>query len=334
VVFMINVAINGFGRIGRMVLRAGWQDKKINFVAVNDLTDTKTLAHLLKYDSVHGIFPEEVSYTNDSIVIGKKRIKVFAQKDPSLLPWKALKIDVVVESTGFFLTRESANTHLKAGAKKVLLSADAKDPSIKTIIMGVNEKTYDPKKDFIISNASCTSNCTAPMVKVLSDSLGIETAFFTTTHAYTSTQKLQDAPDKNLRNARATGVNIIPHSSGAAVAIPLAIPEVKGKFEGFALRVPIIDGSITVLTAIVKKQTTVEEIKILFKKAAQTKLKGILEYSEVPLVSSDIIGNPYSCILDSEFTKVNGKLVQIVGWYDNEWGYSCRMIDMVKLMGS
>jgi len=331
---MINVAINGFGRIGRMVLRAGWQDKKINFVAVNDLTDTKTLAHLLKYDSVHGIFSEEVSFTNDSIVIGEKKIKVFAQKDPTLLPWKALKIDVVIESTGFFLTRELANTHLKAGAKKVLLSADTKDPSIKTIIMGVNEKVYDPKKDVIISNASCTSNCTAPMVKVLSDQLGIETAFFTTTHAYTSTQKLHDAPDKNLRNARATGVNIIPHSSGAAVAIPLTIPEVKGKFEGFALRVPIIDGSITVLTAIVKKQTTVEEVKNLFKKAAQTKMKRILEYSEVPLVSSDIIGNPYSCILDSEFTKVNGKLVQVVGWYDNEWGYSCRMIDMVKLMGN
>ncbi len=330
---MINVAINGFGRIGRMVLRAGWQDKQINFVAVNDLTDTKTLAHLLKYDSAHGKFPEEVSFTTDSLVVGKKKIKVFAQKDPSNLPWKALKIDVVIESTGFFLTRELANAHLKAGAKKVLLSADAKDPSIKTIIMGVNEKVYDPKKDVIISNASCTSNCTAPMVKVLSDSLGIETAFFTTTHAYTSTQKLHDAPDKNLRNARATGVNIIPHSSGAAAAIPLAIPEIKGKFEGFALRVPVIDGSITVLTAIVKRQTSTEEINTLFKKAAENKMKRILEYSKVPLVSSDIIGNPYSCILDSEFTKVNGKLVQAVGWYDNEWGYSCRMIDMIKLVG-
>ncbi len=330
---MINVAINGFGRIGRMIFRVAYKDKNINIVAINDLTDTKTLAHLLKYDSVHGKFSEEVSFTNDSIVVGKNKIKVFAQKDPTLLPWKALKIDVVIESTGFFLTRELASTHLKAGAKKVLLSADAKDPSIKTIIMGVNEKTYDSKKDVIISNASCTSNCTAPMVKILSDNFGIETAFFTTTHAYTSTQKLHDAPDKNLRNARATGVNIIPHSSGAAAAIPLALPEVKGKFEGLALRVPVIDGSITVLTAIVKKPATVEGINTLFKKAEQTKMNGILEYSEAPLVSTDIIGNPNSCIFDSEFTKVNGKLVQVLGWYDNEWGYSCRMVDMVKMMG-
>ena len=328
----INVAINGFGRIGRMIFRVAYKDKNIKIVAINDLTDTKTLAHLLKYDSVHGKFSEDVSFTSDSIIVGKNKIKVFAQKDPSLLQWKALNIDVVIESTGFFLTRELASTHLKAGAKKVLLSADAKDPSIKTNIMGVNEKTYDPKKDVIISNASCTSNCTAPMVKILSDNFGIETAFFTTTHAYTSTQKLHDAPDKDLRNARATGVNIIPHSSGAAVAIPLALPEVKGKFEGFALRVPVVDGSITVLTAIVKKQTTVEEVKALFKKAAQVKMKGILEYSEVPLVSTDIIGNPHSCIIDSEFTKVNGRLVQVVGWYDNEWGYSCRMVDMVKMM--
>ncbi len=326
---MINVAINGFGRIGRMVFRAGYKDKDINWVAVNDLTDTKTLAHLLKHDSVHGAFAEEVNSTPDSLIVGKKRIKVFAEKDPSKLPWEDLKIDVVVESTGFFLTQESASSHLKAGAKKVILSADAKDTT-KTIILGVNERIYNKKKDTIISMASCTSNCTAPMTKVIHDALGIETAFFTTTHAYTATQKLHDAPDKNLRNARAANVNIIPHSSGAAKAVPLTVPEVKGNFEGMALRVPVIDGSITVLTALVKKKTTADEVNAIFKKAAQTSMKGILQYSEEPLVSSDIIGNSYSCIFDSEFTKVNGRLVQVLGWYDNEWGYSCRMVEMVK----
>lgn len=331
---VITVAINGFGRIGRMVYRAGYQDKQINFVAVNDLTDTKTLAHLLKYDSVHGTFPEEVSYTKDSLIVGKRRIKVLAERDPGRLPWKQLKVEVVVESTGFFLTKESASLHLKAGARKVLLSADAKSPDIKTLIRGVNEKTYDKAKDQIISNASCTSNCTAPLVKVLSDALTIENAFFTTTHAYTASQKLQDAPDKNLRTARAAAVNIIPHSSGAAAAVPLTVPAVQGRFDGLALRVPVIDGSITVLTAWVKKRTTMGEVNLLFKKAADSHLKGLLEYSTKPLVSSDIIGNQHSCIFDSEFTKVSGQLVQVLGWYDNEWGYSCRMVDMIKLIGS
>lgn len=328
---MINVAINGFGRIGRMVFRAGYNDKNINVIAVNDLTDTKTLAHLLKYDSVHGPFSEKVSSTADSLIVGKKKIKVFAEKDPGKLPWKDLKIDVVVESTGFFLTQESASAHLKAGAKKVILSADAKD-NTKTIILGVNEKTYNKKIDNIISMASCTSNCTAPMTKIIQDNYGIETAFFTTTHAYTATQRLHDAPDKNLRNARAANVNIIPHSSGAANAVPLTIPEVKGNFEGMALRVPVIDGSITVLTALVKKKaSSKEEVNAVFKKASQqTSMKNILQYSDEPLVSSDIIGNSYSCIFDSEFTKVNGRLVQVLGWYDNEWGYSCRMVEMVK----
>jgi len=329
---MINVAINGFGRIGRMVFRAGYNDKNLNFVAFNDLTDTKTLAHLLKYDSVHGQFPEEIGCTPDSIIVGKKKIRVFAEKDPSKLPWKGLKIDVVVESTGFFLTQETASAHLKAGARKVILSADAKD-STKTIILGVNDKTYNKKNDNIISMASCTSNCTAPMTKVIQDNFGIETAFFTTTHAYTATQKLHDAPDKNLRNARAANVNIIPHSSGAAKAVPLTIPEIKGNFEGMALRVPVIDGSITVLTALVKKKTSAEEVNALFKKAAQQAgMKSILQYSDEPLVSTDIIGNPYSCIFDSEFTKVNGRLVQVLGWYDNEWGYSKRMVEMVKFV--
>ena len=236
-----------------------------------------------------------------------------------------------MESTGFFLTQETASAHLKAGAKKVILSADAKD-NTKTIILGVNEKTYNKKIDNIISMASCTSNCTAPMTKVIQDNFGIETAFFTTTHAYTATQKLHDAPDKNLRNARAANANIIPHSSGAAKAVPLTIPEIKGNFEGMALRVPVIDGSITVLTALVKKKTNAEEVNVIFKKAAQTSMKNIVQYSEDPLVSTDIIGNPYSCIFDSEFTKVNGRLVQVLGWYDNEWGYSCRMVEMIKFV--
>lgn len=329
---MVNVAINGFGRIGRMVFRAAHKDKKINIVAVNDLTNTKTLAHLLKYDSVHRKFEADVSFTNDSIVVDKKKIPVFAEKEPEKLPWKNLKVDVVVESTGFFLTKDTAGKHLQAGAKRVLISADAKDKDIKTIIKGINDKDYDSKKDFIVSNASCTSNCTAPLVKVLNDNLKIENVFFTTTHAYTATQKLHDAPDKNLRNARAAMVNIIPHSSGAASAVPKTVPALKNKLDGMALRVPIIDGSITVVTAIVRKSTTVEEVNQVFKKIAQGSMKGILEYSELPLVSSDIIDNPNSCILDSEFTKVNGKLVQVVGWYDNEWGYSCRMIDLIKMM--
>lgn len=329
---MINVAINGFGRIGRLVLRAGYKDRKINFVAINDLSDTKTLAQLLQHDSVHGAFPEKVSYTADSLIIGRRKIRVFAEKEPQKLPWKQLKIDVVVESTGFFLTKELASLHLQAGAKKVLLSADAKDDSIKTIILGVNEHHYR-KTDQIIANASCTSNCTAPMVKVIQENLGIETAFFTTTHAYTATQKLHDSSDKNLRNARAANLNIIPHPSGAAQAVPLTVPEVKGSFDGMALRVPIIDGSVTVLTALVKKLATKESLNNLFQEAAKKQMKNILQYSEEPLVSTDIIGNSHSCILDSEFTKVNGRLVQVMGWYDNEWGYSCRMVEMIKLIG-
>nr|AQS33699.1 hypothetical protein [uncultured archaeon]AQS33744.1 hypothetical protein [uncultured archaeon] len=329
---MIRVAINGFGRIGRQVLQAGIHDSHIEWVAINDLTDTNTLAHLLKYDSVHGRSRYSVEAKPDGIVVNGKFIKVFAEKDPEKLPWKDLGIDIVVESTGFFLTKEGAEKHLKAGAKKVLLSADAKDDSIKTIIKGVNEHTYDKSTDHIVSNASCTSNCSAPMVKVLSDNFGIENAFFNTVHAVTSTQKLHDAPDANLRNARAAFVNIIPHKSGAAVAVPLTVPEVKGILDGMAIRIPVLDGSITILTALLKKQTTVKEINQLFKNVSEHHLKGVLEYSEEKLVSTDIIHNPHSCILDSEFTKVSGKLVQILGWYDNEWGYSNRMVDVIKIL--
>ncbi len=329
----IRVAINGFGRIGRLVFQAGFRDPELEFVAINDLTDAKTLAHLLKYDSVHRKFPGEVWASGTNLVVNGKQIPIYAEKEPSLLPWGKLGVDVVVESTGFFLTRELASKHLAAGAKRVLLSADAKDESIKTLVRGVNEHEYDKTKDTIVSNASCTTNCTAPMVKVLNDNLGIERAFFSTVHAYTATQKLHDAPDKNLRNARAAAQNIIPHPSGAAKAVVQTIPVLKGKFDGMALRVPVIDGSFVSVFAVVKKQTTKDELNALFKSVSQFHLKGVLDYAEDPLVSTDIIGNPHSCIFEPEFTKVNENLVQVNGWYDNEWGYSCRMVDMVKLIG-
>ncbi len=330
---MINVAINGFGRIGRMVLKAGFNDPKINFVAVNDLTDTKTLAQLLKYDSVHGKFDQEVTYTKDAIIVGKKKIHVFAEKEPLNLPWKELKVDVVVESTGFYLTRELAGKHLQAGAKKVILSAPPKD-DIKTIVLGVNEKDYDKKKDVMISNASCTTNCLAPIVKVLNDEFGVVRGFMTTIHAYTNDQRILDYPHSDLRRARAAAENIIPTTTGAASALGKVIPAVQGKLHGISVRVPVKDGSLTDLSVELKvKNVTVEQINAAFKKAAQTKLKGILEYSEDPLVSTDIIDNSHSCIFDSLSTMViTGNLVKVLGWYDNEWGYSCRMIDLVKRM--
>lgn len=329
----IRVAINGFGRIGRLVFQAGYRDPEIEFVAVNDLTDAKTLAHLLKYDSVHGKFEGSVWASGNNLVVNGKQIPIYAEKDPAMLPWAKLNVDVVVESTGFFLTKELASKHLAAGAKRVLLSADAKDETIKTLVKGVNEHEYNPQTDTIVSNASCTTNCTAPMVKVLHDNLTIERAYFSTVHAYTATQKLHDAPDKNLRNVRAAAHNVIPHPSGAAKAVIQTIPSLKGKFDGMALRVPVIDGSFVSVFAVIKKQTTKEEINNLFKSVSQYHLKGVLEYAEDPLVSTDIIGNPHSCIFDPEFTKVTDNLVQVNGWYDNEWGYSCRMVDMVKMIG-
>jgi len=330
---MVNVAINGFGRIGRMVLRAGWNDKKINFVAINDLTDAKTLAHLLKYDSVHRQFPGEVSFGKDFLLIDKRKIHVFAEKEAHKLPWKKLNVDVVVESTGLYLTSEQARQHLQAGAKKVLLSAPPKD-DIKTIVFGVNEKNYNPKKDQIISNASCTTNCLAPMVKVLEDNFGIVKGFMTTVHAYTNDQRLLDLPHLDLRRARAAAENIIPTSTGAALALGKVIPTVNGKLNGLALRVPIEDGSLTDLVVELKKKVTPNMVKAAFKKASQTYLKNILQYSEEQLVSTDIIDNPHSCIFDSLMTMVQQEtLVKILGWYDNEWGYSCRMIDLLKMMG-
>ncbi len=329
---MVRVAINGFGRIGRQILQAGINDPDIQWVAVNDLTDTKTLAHLLKYDSVHGKSPYPVESDEKNLIVNGKTIKVFAEKDPTKLPWKDLKIDVVVESTGFFTDKEGAMLHIKAGARKVLISAPAKNPDI-TIVKGVNEKEYNKDKHHIISNASCTTNCLAPMVKVLHDNFGVKRGFMVTAHAYTADQRLVDAPHKDLRRARSAAVSIVPTTTGAAKAVAEVIPSLKGKLDGFAWRVPVPDGSIVELTAELEKPTDVEKLNWLFKQVSQFHLKGILEYSEEPLVSRDIIHNPHSCIFDAPSTAViDGNFVSICGWYDNEWGYSCRMVDVLKLL--
>ncbi len=337
---VINVAINGFGRIGRMVFRAAMNDKSINVVAVNDLTDNETLAHLLKYDSVHGRLDEEVSASNNTLHVGKKRIKVFSEKDPTNLPWHQLKIDVVVESTGFFRDPVKAAIHLKSGAKKVVISAPCKcetgnlcPANTTTIVLGVNQKTYNKKKHHIISNASCTTNCVAPIMKVLEEHIGVKRCFFTTIHGYTADQRIVDGPHKDLRRARAAAVNIVPTSTGADEATIEAIPSLNGKIRGSAIRVPTPDGSVTDFTIEMKKPVTVEQINKLFKKHASGKFKGIIQYSEDELVSTDIIGNPHSSIFDSKLTKVvDGKFLKVVSWYDNEWGYSKRMVDLIKLV--
>ena len=331
---MIRVAINGFGRIGRQVLQAGCKDPGIEWIAVNDLTDTKTLAHLLKYDSVFGQFPGKIEFTNDSLIVDGKKILVLTEKDPANLPWKKLKIDVVVESTGFFTDREGAEKHLKAGARKVLISSPAKNPDI-TIVKGVNEHKYNKNKHNIISNASCTTNGLAPMVKVLHDNFKVKRGFMITVHAYTADQKLVDAPHKDLRRARAAAVNIVPSTTGAAKAVAEVIPELKGKLDGFALRVPVPDGSYVSFVCDVEKEATIEKINWLFNEVSKYQLKGILQYSDEPLVSRDILKNPHSCIFDSLVTNVLDKTQVIVsGWYDNEWGYSSRMVDVLKIIGA
>ena len=332
----VNVAINGFGRIGRMVFKAGYKDPSINFVGINDLTDTKTLAHLLKYDSVHGVFPGEVKHTPKSIIVDGKEYPVFSEKEPENLPWGKLKVDVVVESTGIYTKKKDAMRHLKTGAKKILVSApckcDAGEKPVKTIVKGVNENDIT-SEDLVISNASCTTNCLAPMVKVISDNFGIEKGFMTTVHAYTADQRLVDAPHKDLRRGRSAAMNLVPTTTGAASALGEVIPAVAGKMDGIAIRAPVSDGSITDVTCIVQKDVTKEQINELFKNVSQYHMKGVLEYTEDPIVSSDIVGNPNSCIFDASLTNVIGKrLIKILGWYDNEWGYSCRMIDIVKLM--
>ena len=337
---MVRVAINGFGRIGRMVLRAAWDDPKINIVAVNDLTNNQTLAHLLQYDSVHGIFSQAVKASDKSLIIGKKKVLVLSETEPNRLPWKKLKIDVVIESTGRFTDPIKAAAHLKAGAKRVLISAPCKCQADKscptnttTLVLGVNEETYDSKKHKIISNGSCTTNCVAPVLKVIEDKIGIKRCFFTTIHAYTSTQKLVDGPDKDLRRSRAAAMNIIPTSTGADIAAVQTIPELSGKVRGLAFRVPIVDGSVTDFTIETNKDITKEEVNKIFKNISKKEMKGIIEYSEGELVSSDIIHNSSSAIFDSKLTNVvDGRILKVVAWYDNEWGYSNRVVDLIKLM--
>ncbi len=329
---MVRVAINGFGRIGRMVFRAGLNHPEIEFVAVNDLTDTKTLAHLLKHDSVHGRFPGEVNYTEDSIIVNGKEVKVLSQRDPEQLPWKELDVDVAVESTGFFTSEEGLKKHLAAGAKKALLSAPAKQGNVKTIVVGVNEDAYNAETDNYLSNASCTTNCLAPMVKVLHQSFGVEQGFMTTVHAYTADQRLVDAPHKDLRRARHAAINLVPTTTGAAIAVTKVIPELEGKLNGLAIRAPVPDGSITDFTALLAREATKEEVNNAFREAANTYLKGVLRYEEEPLVSTDIVGDPHSCVFDAQSTMVIGRMVKVMGWYDNEWGYSNRMIDLTLLL--
>lgn len=328
----IRVGINGFGRIGRNVFRASFGNPDIEVVAVNDLTDSATLAHLLKRDSVHGTFNADVKVKKDSIFVDGKEIKVLAQTDPAKLPWKELGVEVVIESTGRFVDKAGASKHLEAGAKKVIISAPAKEPDI-TIVLGVNEGEYDKKKHNIISNASCTTNCLAPFAKVLDDNFGIVKGLMTTIHAYTADQRLQDSPHKDLRRARAAAVSMIPTTTGAARAIGLVMPHLKGKLDGYAMRVPTPNVSIVDLVAEVKKPTTAQEVNAVLKAAAKGPLKGILEYSEEPLVSIDLNGNPNSSIIDSGLTSVmEGNMVKVCSWYDNEWGYSCRLRDLVLFM--
>ncbi|HRE42176.1 MAG TPA: type I glyceraldehyde-3-phosphate dehydrogenase [Ignavibacteria bacterium] len=327
----IRIGINGFGRIGRLVFRRMMELGGFDIVAINDLTDAKTLGQLTKYDSVHGKFNGEVIVGTDSLTVNGDEIKILAEKDPSKLPWKDLNVDVVIESTGVFTSMEKLKLHLDVGAKKVILTAPAKDTLDAVVVLGVNDEILktNPK---ILSNASCTTNCLAPMVKVLDDTFGIEKGFMTTVHSYTNDQNILDLPHKDLRRARAAAVNIIPTTTGAAKAVSEVLPHLKGKLDGFALRVPTPDGSLTDFVCELKKETTKEEINKAMKSASDGAMKGILEYSTDPLVSTDIIGNSHSCIFDSLSTMANSKLVKVVGWYDNEWGYSCRIVDLTKLI--
>ena len=329
----VRVGINGFGRIGRNFFRAiEASGADIEVVATNDLMDNKTLAHLLKYDSILGRFPGEVTYDDTSITAGGKTFKVFEERDPAKIDWASVGADIVVESTGFFTDATKAKAHIDGGAKKVIISAPASNEDI-TIVMGVNDGDYDAAKHTIISNASCTTNCLGPMAKVLNDEFGIVKGLMTTIHAYTQDQNLQDAPHKDLRRARAAALNIVPTSTGAAKAIGLVLPELKGKLDGFALRVPIATGSATDLTFEAGRETTAEEVNAAIKKAAEGPLKGILVYTEDPIVSKDIETDPASCIFDAGLTKVIGNQVKVIGWYDNEWGYSNRLADLVALVG-
>jgi glyceraldehyde 3-phosphate dehydrogenase len=332
----IRVGINGFGRIGRNFWRAANAsdgDRGIEIVAANDLGDVATMAHLLKYDSVIGTLPYDVSVSGDTIQVGAKSIKILAERDPAKLPWGDLGVDVVIESTGLFTTGPAARAHIEGGAKKVIISAPAKEEDI-TIVMGVNDEKYDPDAHAIISNASCTTNCVAPMAKVLLDNFGIVKGLMTTVHAYTQDQNLQDGPHKDLRRARAAALNIVPTSTGAAKATSLVIPELKGKLDGYSLRVPVPDGSITDLVVELGRDVTKDEVNAAFKNAAEGSLKGILYYTEDQIVSSDIIGSPASCTFDASITMAYGNQVKVFGWYDNEWGYSSRLVDLTALVAA
>jgi glyceraldehyde 3-phosphate dehydrogenase len=330
----VKIGINGFGRIGRNFFRAAMaKDSNIEIVAVNDLTDNKTLAHLLKYDTITGRLNAEVTFDDDQIVINGTAIKVFAERDPSNLPWGDLGVDIVIESTGRFTKSVDAAKHIAAGAKKVIVSAPASGDDVATVVLGVNEGDYDPAVHNIISNASCTTNCLAPLAKVFMDSFGIDSGFMTTVHAYTADQNLQDGPHSDLRRARAAAQNVIPTSTGAAKALGVVIPELVGKLDGYALRVPVITGSITDLTITTSSAVTVEQVNAAYKAAAEGPLKGILKYTEDELVSSDIVGDPHSSIFDAGLTKVIGNQVKVASWYDNEWGYSNRLVDIAEYVG-
>ncbi|MDD5665774.1 MAG: type I glyceraldehyde-3-phosphate dehydrogenase [Actinomycetota bacterium] len=326
----VKVGINGFGRIGRLFMRVAAR-RDVDVVAINDLTDNVTLAHLFKYDTVFGRFSGTVEAKEDALTIDGKDIRAFAEKDPTKLPWKDLGVDVVIEATGAFTARDGAAKHLEAGASKVIITAPATDPDI-TIVMGVNDGEYDASKHNIISNASCTTNCLAPVVKVLRDSFGVEAGFMTTVHAYTNDQRILDFPHKDLRRARAAAGNIIPTSTGAARAIGLVIPELKGKLDGIAMRVPVMDGSVVDLVAALAKEGKAEDINAAMKAAAEGSLKGILEYTEDPIVSSDVIGNPASSVFDAKTTLSMGKMCKVVSWYDNEWGFSNRLVDLLGIL--
>ena len=329
---MVKIGINGFGRIGRNFFRAAMSDPNIEIVGINDLTDNATLAHLLKYDSILGRLGAEVSHTENTITVGGKTIQVFAERDPGALPWGKVGAEIVIESTGIFTKAADAKKHISAGAKKVIISAPATDEDI-TIVMGVNHEQYNAAQHNVISNASCTTNCLAPMAKVLNDQFGIVRGLMTTIHAYTNDQVILDFPHKDLRRARAAATNIIPTSTGAAKAISLVLPELKGKLDGYALRVPVPTGSVTDLTVELSREVSAAEINSALKSAANGALKGIMSYTEDPIVSSDIVTDPHSCIVDSGLTKVVGATAKVVGWYDNEWGYSNRLVDLVNYVG-
>jgi len=328
----VKIGINGFGRIGRLVYRAGYKNPDLEFVAANDITDARTLGHLLKYDSIHGIFPGEVKVEGNSLLVDGKKLEILAERDPANLPWKDMGVDIVVESTGLFRDKKSAGKHITGGAKKVLISAPAKDPD-GTFVIGVNEEDYDPRKHDIISIGSCTTNCLGPVAKVLVDSFGVKYAFMTTIHAYTNDQVILDSPHKDLRRARAAAMSMILTTTGAAKAISLVIPELQGKMDGVAVRVPTPDGSVVDLVAQLDKKATVEQVNDAMREAAEGPMKGILEYCEDPIVSCDVVGNPHSSIFDALSTMLLGDgMVKIFSWYDNEWGFSVRMVEMLAMM--